>query len=79
MAIVVPCVNRSSGPSAAPTAVAALTTECSWARTVGIFVVRSSPSERSTASVNVPPTSIPRIATAHVYHGGPTPRLRAGP
>ncbi len=77
VAIVVPCVKRSSGTSAAPTSVAALTTECSCARTVGTFAVRSSPSARSTASVKVPPTSIPRIATRHVYHGGPTPGLHA--
>ena len=34
------------------------------------LAVRSSPPVSSTASVNVPPTSMPRIATAHVYHGG---------
>ena len=33
---------------------------------VGTLAVRSSPPARRTASVKVPPTSIPRIATAHV-------------
>ena len=68
VAIVVPCVKRSRKTSPAPTSAAASTTECSCARTVGTLAVRSSPSSSSTASVKVPPTSIPRIATRHVYH-----------
>jgi hypothetical protein len=61
VAIVVPCVKRHA--SSAPTARAAATTESSWRAWVGSFAVRSSPSSKRTASVNVPPTSIPRIFT----------------
>ena len=41
MAIVVPCVKRSSCTPVAPTSTAAFTTECSCARTVGTLAVRS--------------------------------------
>ena len=59
VATVVPCVKRST--PAAPTACAAATTDSSWRAAVGTFAVRSSPSSRRTASVNVPPTSTPRM------------------
>ena len=64
VAIVVPCVKRSSPP--APTAAAAASTDSSWFRAVGTFAVRSSPSSSRTASVNVPPTSMPRMATGGI-------------
>ena len=64
---------RSSRPSsrartaraslAAPTARAAASTDSSCRAAVGTFAIRTRPSSTSTASVNVPPTSTPRIAT----------------
>src|SRR5581483_7980326 len=61
VAVVVPCANRST--RSAPTARAAATTDISCRSAVGTFAVRMRPPSRSTASVNVPPTSTPRIAT----------------
>ena len=61
VAVVVPCAKRST--SRAPTARAAATTDSSWRSAVGTFAVRTRPPSSSTASVNVPPTSTPRIAT----------------
>src|SRR5262245_41750118 len=61
VAIVVPCVKRST--SVAPTATAADSTDSSWRARVGTFAVRNLPSATRTASVNVPPTSIPRART----------------
>src|SRR5262245_31476108 len=57
VAIVVPCVKRST--SSAATASAAATTDSCCSLAVGTFATRTSPSETSTASVNVPPTSTP--------------------
>ena len=62
VATVVPCAKRSA--PAASTAAAAASTDSSCRRAVGILAVRNSFSSVSrTASVNVPPTSTPRIAT----------------
>src|SRR5438094_6254766 len=47
----------------APTARAAASTDSSCRSAVGTFAVRISVPSSSTASVNVPPTSTPRIAT----------------
>src|SRR6478672_8889351 len=49
--------------SVAPTARAAASTDSSCRTAVGTFVVRTESPSTSTASVNVPPTSTPRIAT----------------
>src|SRR5262249_5811747 len=62
VATVVPCAKRSSS-APAPTARAAPTTDSSCPAAVRTFAVRIRPSSRSTASVKVPPTSTPRIAT----------------
>src|SRR3954470_7760242 len=61
VATVVPCANRST--PTAPTARAAASTDSSWRSAVGTFAVRTVAPSRRTASVNVPPTSTPRIAT----------------
>lgn len=61
MAVVVPWAKRSG--ARAPTARAAATTASSWRALVGTLAVVTRPSSTSTASVNVPPTSIPSIAT----------------
>src|SRR4029077_5680934 len=61
VATVVPCAKRST--PFAPTARTAARTDSSWRAAVGTFAVRTRPPSRSTASVNVPPTSTPRIAT----------------
>jgi hypothetical protein len=61
VATVVPCAKRTT--FSAPTARAAASTESSCRTAVGTFAVRTRPPSRSTASVNVPPTSTPRIAT----------------
>src|SRR5205085_10816435 len=61
VATVVPCAKRST--SCAPTAAAAASTDSSCRRAVGTFAVRTRPPSSRTASVNVPPTSTPRIAT----------------
>ena len=70
VAIVVPCVKRST--SSAPTASAAASTDSSWLRRVGTFAVRTRPSATSTASVNVPPTSIPSARTRAFSFAGAT-------
>jgi hypothetical protein len=62
LAIVVPWVKRSTAP--APTASATATTDFSCRACVGTFAVRRRPSDHSTASVKVPPTSIPSTCTA---------------
>src|SRR4051794_24400395 len=61
VATVVPCANRST--PTAPTARAAASTDSSCRSAVGTFAVRTLSPSRRTASVNVPPTSTPRIAT----------------
>src|SRR3954454_18053274 len=68
VATVVPCANRVS-PVPAPTARAAATTDSSCRGAVGTFAIRTRPSSTSTASVNVPPTSTPRIATSVLCTG----------
>src|SRR4029077_11146004 len=61
VATVVPCAKRST--PFAPTARTAARTDSSWRAAVGTFAVRTVPPSTRTASVNVPPTSTPRIAT----------------
>src|SRR3954468_10355337 len=61
VATVVPCANRST-PSA-PTARDAASTDSSCLAAVRTLAVRTVPPSTRTASVNVPPTSTPRIAT----------------
>src|SRR3954447_21759258 len=61
VATVVPWANRSTPD--APTARAAASTDSSCRRAVGTLAVRTTSPSTSTASVNVPPTSTPRIAT----------------
>src|SRR3954451_3243652 len=68
VATVVPCANRVS-PVPAPTARAAATTDSSCLGAVGTLAVRIRPSSTSTASVKVPPTSTPRIATSVLCTG----------
>ena len=51
-------VREAIDPSA-PAARAAATTDSSCRAAVGTFATRTCPSDRKTASVNVPPTSIP--------------------
>ncbi len=63
MATVVPCAKRLTA-APAPTARAAASTDSSCRGAVGTLAVRIKPSSTSTASVNVPPTSTPRIATS---------------
>ena len=69
---------RSARRSSAPTARAAASTDSSCRAAVGTFAVRTRPPSRSTASVNVPPTSTPRIATLRTLHhrGRSAPPLR---
>ena len=73
VAIVVPCEKRST-PSA-PTAAAAASTDSSCSRAVGTFAVTKRSPSSSTASVNVPPTSTPRITTARCR---PPPQAAGG-
>src|SRR5439155_27323462 len=61
VATVVPCAKRVT--PVAPTARTAASTDSSCRDAVGTFAVRTSLPSTSTASVNVPPTSTPRIAT----------------
>src|SRR3954466_2328444 len=61
VATVVPCVKRST--RSAPTARAAASTDSSCRAAVGTLAVRISPSRKKTASVNVPPTSMPSTRT----------------
>ena len=68
MATVVPCAKRVT-PAPAPTARAAASTDSSCRAAVGTLAVRIRPSSTSTASVNVPPTSTPRIATSVLCTG----------
>src|SRR4051812_44362505 len=66
VAAVVPCANRVT--ACAPTAWAAATTDSSCRSPVGTLAVSTEPSSWiTTASVNVPPTSIPRMATGRLY------------
>ena len=60
VATVVPCAKRST--SFAPAALAAASTDSSCLRAVRTLPVETRPSSSRTASVNVPPTSTPRIA-----------------
>src|SRR5207244_6250646 len=66
--MVVPCAKRVS-PAPAPTTRAAASTDSSCCAAVGTLAVRIRPSSTSTASVNVPPTSTPRIATSVLCTG----------
>src|SRR6185437_5741609 len=66
--MVVPCAKRVN-PAPAPTSRAAASTDSSCRAAVGTLAVRIRPSSRSTASVNVPPTSTPRIATSVLCTG----------
>src|SRR3954454_16447268 len=68
VATVVPCANRVS-PVPAPTARAAATTDSSCLGAVGTLAVRIRPPSTSTASVKVPPTSAPRMATSVLCTG----------
>src|SRR6185437_5199093 len=66
--MVVPCAKRVR-PAPAPTTRAAASTDSSCRAAVGTLAVRIRPSSTSTASVNVPPTSTPRIATSVLCTG----------
>ena len=61
-------------PARRPRAAAA-STDSSWRSAVGTFAVRTAPPSSRTASVNVPPTSTPRIATLRTLHRHGDPRL----
>ncbi len=64
VATVVPCANaltRASEPARSSAASTAAITPSDWSSgVVGAFAVTSRPSTKTTASVNVPPTSTPR-------------------
>ena len=76
VAIVVPCVKRSTALRADRPS--GREHRLSWCSRVGTFAVRTSPSETSTASVKVPPTSIPsaRIAAFSASQTSPVRRGR---